>query len=179
MQPCKDRWPWRRAVIGALTVVVLSVAATGRLLVFPQVDAPHQASLVVILGSVYRGDRVNLTRSTWRAASTTILASEPAHCPTLSIHKYSAATVICFVADPLTTRGEARFAANYAVAHHHTAITVVTTADQVARARVRFARCWTGPLSVVQADDPREDVLRHVPYQIAAFSKAMIWERGC
>ena len=163
----------------SLLLAVLSLTGLVRLLVLPRVDAPLQDSLVVILGSVYRGDRVDFARATWRSEKTTILAAETAHCPKSRIRKSSRATVVCFAGDPLTTRGEARFVANYAASHHFTAITVVTTADQVARARVRFARCWAGPLSVVKAGDSAEDVLRHVPYQIAAFTKAMVWERGC
>ena len=134
---------------------------------------------MVILGGIYRGDRVDYTRATWTSDRTTILASEPAHCPKARIHSHSQATVVCFIADPLTTRGEARFAADYARLHHFPSITVVTTADHVTRARLRFARCWSGPLAVVSAPDSREDVLRHLPYQSAALVKAMLWERGC
>ena len=132
-------------------MAVIVLAGLMRLLIVPRVDDPLQESL----------------------------GAEMANCPKLRIRKSSRATVICFAGDPLSTRGEARFGKNYAPSHHFEAITVVTTADQVARAWVTFARCWAGPLSVVKAGDSAEGVLRHVPYQIAAFTKAMVWEREC
>jgi hypothetical protein len=87
--------------------------------------------------------------------------------------------VICFQPDPSTTQGEARASTKLAEQHGWTSMTVVTTADQVWRARLRFARCWAGDLRLVQAPTSTWVRLRSVPYEMGATVKAEVFQRSC
>ncbi|MDP9164479.1 MAG: hypothetical protein M3O32_00115 [Actinomycetota bacterium] len=134
---------------------------------------------MVVLGSVFRGDRLAFVAQRWTDADVVVLLSEPHSCPAYIIQRKSHAQVSCFVSTPETTRGEAHFVVDFARSHGIHQITVVTTADQLTRARWRFKRCWPGPLAVVAAPDPQLDVLLHVPYQVLASAKALLLERDC
>src|SRR4029453_7455561 len=59
--------------------------------------------------------------------------------------------VICFTADPFTTRGEAQVGARLAAARGWTKLLVVTSDYHVRRARLLFSRCFDGSLVVVGA----------------------------
>jgi uncharacterized SAM-binding protein YcdF (DUF218 family) len=63
--------------------------------------------------------------------------------------RYAKAKVICFDAEPYSTRGEAETVARLARAHHWTSIAVVTSRFHITRARMLFRRCYTGRLSTV------------------------------
>lgn len=90
-----------------------------------------------------------------------------------------ASSIICFRPDPATTQGEARATAALAAQYGWKHITVVTTADQVWRARLRFSRCWSGDLSVVRAPTSIASRLFSVPYETAATIKAEVFQRSC
>jgi uncharacterized SAM-binding protein YcdF (DUF218 family) len=59
--------------------------------------------------------------------------------------------VLCFEADPPSTRGEAEFVGRLARDHHFTRIDVVTSRFHVFRARIVIARCYHGRLRMVGA----------------------------
>ncbi len=95
-------------------------------------------------------------------------------------HPYPGASdIICFRPDPTTTQGEARATAALAAQYGWKHITVVTTADQVWRARLRFSRCWSGDLSVVRAPTSIVSRLFSAPYETAATIKAEVFQRSC
>ena len=168
----------RRAVL-ALAVILALVVPTNRLYVHPRSDKPLTHGLVVVLGSLHRGDRLGLAGR----------LADGQHVLLLSIDHYCSADEIvafrpyasadCFRPEPFTTRGEARYAATYAREHGLNGITVITTADQVSRARLRFKRCWPGALAVVAAPATTWTVLKRVPYEIGASLKAETIQRGC
>lgn len=85
----------------------------------------------------------------------------------------------CFVPDPFTTRGEARAAAVYARDHDLHSMTIVTTADQLVRARLRFSRCFPGPIRLVEAGSSVGFRVVRLAYQNAAMIKALVWQREC
>lgn len=158
--------------ITATTVPVVGI-------VHPRQDEPFKQGLVVVVGSVYRGDRLDYVREHWSNNESTVILSEVHNCPAYYVRRFSQVRAECFSAAPLTTRGEARFAAAYASRHGFRQITVVTTRDHVSRVRLRFARCWKGDLAVVAAPDSRLDLIRRLPYEATATFKAVVLERGC
>ncbi|SOD74714.1 hypothetical protein SAMN05892883_3904 [Jatrophihabitans sp. GAS493] len=87
--------------------------------------------------------------------------------------------VICFRADPATTRGEARYVTALARERGASSIAVVTSADQLLRARLRFSRCWEGDLRMVESPSSSLSVIARVPYQSMAMLKALLLQRTC
>jgi uncharacterized SAM-binding protein YcdF (DUF218 family) len=64
------------------------------------------------------------------------------------------AQVICFVSDPFSTRGEARFVGRLARERGLERIDVVTSQFHVFRAKILFERCYDGDLRMVGASQP-------------------------
>lgn len=169
-----------RVVSAAVAVVLVAVAAIDvRLFVVPRSDPPARSDAFVVLG----GDTFTIRLKAGLALAreypdTMLVVSTPGRTPCPRT-KAPRGRLICFVPDPSTTQGEARAAARLAGAHGWTSMTVVTTADQVWRARLRFARCWDGDLRVVQAPTSWWIRLREVPYEMGATVKAEVFQRGC
>jgi len=86
---------------------------------------------------------------------------------------------LCFHADPLTTRGEARSVARLAQQYHWDSVVVVTSTDQALRAHLRVSRCFPGDVYVSTTPPPVLHWFYLVPYQWAAFAKALFFEPGC
>ena len=63
--------------------------------------------------------------------------------------RYAGATVLCFDAEPYSTRGEARAVARLALERHWSRVVVVTSRFHVTRARMIFRRCYHGGLWMV------------------------------
>ena len=62
--------------------------------------------------------------------------------------------VLCFLAVPYSTRGEARTVARIARTHGWTRVVVVTSMYHVTRARMLFRRCYHGKLWTVGTGTP-------------------------
>ena len=88
-------------------------------------------------------------------------------------------TVLCFSPDPGTTRGEARSIAQLALQYRWDSVILVTSTDQALRARLRVSRCFPGDVYVSTTPPPVIDWLYLVPYQWAAFVKALFIETTC
>lgn len=171
----------RHRVVTAVVVaiVVLVGALDIRLFVVPVSDAAGPTDAVVVLGgSTYQIRLDAAVRLVERFPGTPLVISTPGdtRCPR---HIRGVSQVICFRPDPSTTQGEARASASLAAANGWTSMTVVTTADQVWRARLRFSRCWAGDLHVVQAPTSMWIRLYSLPYEMAATVKAEVFQRSC
>jgi hypothetical protein len=88
-------------------------------------------------------------------------------------------TVLCFHADPNTTRGEAHYIAAEAARRHWRSVMLVTTPDQAWRARLRTVRCFGGEVYVITSHLPVLDWPRQIAYQWAATAKAVVFQRAC
>jgi hypothetical protein len=172
---------WRLAA-GVLAVLVIAfIAATARLLIWPDRGMPARVSAIVMLNGP--GDRMDTAlRLAWqyRASFLVISRGSPgfghgSNCAP-SIPRV---TVICFDPSPATTKGEAEFAGRLARKYHWHSMVLVTTTPQDTRARIRVKRCFGGPVYVMTAPM----TLASWPYQIAyewgALVKALIIQRGC
>jgi len=169
----------RRALAGA-AVLLLLAAVLGRTFVVPPSDAPRPTDLVAVLGGVDSPSRTERAREVLAehpGAVLLVVVGQLRYCPD---RPPGASELLCVLPpDPSTTQGEARMVADIATERGMTSVTVVTTADQVVRARLRFSRCWPGELVMVQAPTSTWRVLRQVPYQSAAMVKALVLEPGC
>jgi uncharacterized SAM-binding protein YcdF (DUF218 family) len=66
-------------------------------------------------------------------------------------HRYAGARVLCFEAEPYSTRGEARTVARLAHERGWHEVVVVTSRFHVTRAHMLFRRCYHGGLAFVAA----------------------------
>lgn len=88
-------------------------------------------------------------------------------------------TILCFHADPNTTRGEAQYIGQMARREHWKSVILVTTPDQAWRARLRVSRCFAGQVYVSTAPLPPLMWFRQIPYQWSATVKALVYQRDC
>ena len=169
-----------RVVLAVVATLVLSVLVIdARLFVIPTADRPQPTEAVVVLdGSTFRARLEAAVPLAHRFAGSTLLVSTPYANP-CPLGVVSASRLVCFAPDPVTTQGEARAAARLATERGWTSMTVVTTADQVWRARLRFSRCFSGDLRVVQAPTSIWHRLASVPYEMGATIKAEVFQRAC
>jgi uncharacterized SAM-binding protein YcdF (DUF218 family) len=175
--PMKTR---HRIIAVAVAVVLVAIASFEiRFYVVPTSDRRGPTDAVVVLGGGTFLDRLRTAGAILREYPGAVeVVSTPGRqgCP----YPYpGAASIICFRPDPTTTQGEARATAALAAQYGWKHITVVTTADQVWRARLRFSRCWSGDLSVVRAPSSIASRLLETPYETAATIKAEVFQRSC
>jgi hypothetical protein len=167
-------------VIVALALADLAIFVAAQVIFFltPPADAPRRVDGILVLGPATYDDRyLTAAAIAARYPGMTLLYSLPGStCPR---RPPPATRLVCFEPVPSTTRGEARFAADYARRHGWHSLMVVTTADQLARARLRMSRCWPGTLVMVASPSLLGDRLRELAYQNAAMIKAEVWQRGC
>ena len=165
------------AVVGSLICVDMW------LFVFPKDDGATEADLTVILGPWNNGPRLNVARALAERSDgkSQILVSvyDEAHECGYIKGVLASQQVTCFRPRPFTTRGEAREAASFALSRGLRSVTIVTSKDQLLRARVRFRRCVAGDVRLAAVETPLITRLRLLPYQNAAMVKALIFERAC
>src|SRR5271169_6831876 len=116
-------------------VVVLFVAATARLFVWPPTDLPQRADAAVALGGdpgqLRAKEAIRLVRQGYAPVAVISLGgTTAAPCP----HPEPKVPVICFRADPLDTRGEAQYVGALARRRHWLSLMVVPERSQATRA---------------------------------------------
>lgn len=159
--------------------LLLLVAVLAAVFVVPPESPSRPTDLVVVLGGLDTGSRLaraDQVVAEHPGAVVLVYVAELRYCPE---PPPQAADLVCLVPEPATTRGEAQMAAAFAAENGLSTMTVVTTADQLVRARLRFARCWDGGLLSARAPTSVRDVVANVPYQVAAMGKALVLERPC
>lgn len=171
-----------RLSAAALVVILLVVAVIDvRLFVAPTSDAPARTDAIVVLGGATFTDRLHAAiELAKRYRGTPLVVSTPGNvrCPDAD-DVPTTTHIICFRPDPSSTQGEAQAAAELAKKNHWTSMSVVTTADQIWRARLRFTRCYAGSLRMIQAPTSTWVRLGSVPYEMGATLKAELLQRGC
>jgi uncharacterized SAM-binding protein YcdF (DUF218 family) len=147
----------RRLVVALEALVAAWLLASGVLFLWSPWEAspPKRASAVVVLS----GDHARLPRALAlvRDGVAPVLAiSSVRRTPRwrearrlCRVGRYAGARVVCFLAVPFSTRGEAETVSRLARARRWSSLVVVTSRFHVTRARMLFRRCWRGPLAVV------------------------------
>jgi uncharacterized SAM-binding protein YcdF (DUF218 family) len=174
----------RRTVTAVLLVVVVVFSAfTARLFIWPDLDPlPSRVDAVIELGGPQALDRDRVALELVRAhrapvvvQSTVIEEAGTDRC----LPPVPGVTVLCFHAEPNTTRGEAEYIGRLAEERHWRSIVLITTPDQAWRARLRFGRCFPGEVYVATAPLPAVSWFKQIPYHWVATAKAVIVERSC
>src|SRR6185437_8284227 len=135
------RSAWRRWVNLAVAVVIVVAAVIEvRLYVVPASDGAGPADAVVVLGGQeYKARLATADVMLAKFPGSVVVVSIPGgiQCPP---QPPGASAILCFSPDPSTTQGEARMASKLAAKYGWKTMEVVTTADQVWRAKLRFSR---------------------------------------
>ena len=174
----------RRAAAVVLLLVLLAFAiVTDRVFIHPRLaPLPPRVDAIIELGGEGMAGRDRLAlelarehRAPVLVQSTVVQEAGTSRC----LAAVPGVTVLCFHADPNTTRGEAHYIAAEAARRNWTSIVLVTTPDQAWRARLRTMRCFGGAVYVATSHLPAPRWLRQIPYQWAATAKALTVERAC
>jgi len=171
----------RTLLVLCATILLLFGAVTARYLVWPDLEPPPpRVDAIIELGGPGDRDSVALSLAAARKAPFLVQSTVAVEAGTdTCLPSAPDVTVVCFHADPLTTRGEAQSIARLAQQYGWRSIILVTTPDQALRARLRVSRCFDGAVFVSTTPLPPLEWLYWIPYQWAAFIKAAIFETDC
>jgi uncharacterized SAM-binding protein YcdF (DUF218 family) len=161
------------SVAGGL--VVLFVGGTLRLFVFPGRDKPRHVDAIMSLGG-YGPRLATAVKLAKQGYASNLVVSDPqTGCP----DPIEGVRIICFDPHPRTTQGEARKAAELVKQNGWTSLMVVTTPDQITRARIRFQRCTGVKIAWVGPGLPLSRWPYAIAYEWAALGKALVLQRSC
>ena len=170
---------WRRVLITLAVVVLVAVAATARLFVWPDRGMPAKVSAIVSLdrpgGTLSAALRLAAQH---RAPYLVISLGTPESgygCP----RPIARVKLICFNPTPATTQGEAEFIGRLARKYHWDSVAVVTITPQDSRARLRVERCFAGPVYVVTTLISPVSWPYQIAYEWGALVKALVVQRAC
>jgi uncharacterized SAM-binding protein YcdF (DUF218 family) len=170
---------WRRAFITLIILVVVFLAATARLFVWPAQGMPASVNAIVMLAGP--GDRLPVALQLAREHRAPVLVVSQGWqgyggpCPS----DVAGVKLVCFEPNPGNTRGEAEFAARLAKQDHWRSIVLVTTLSQDTRARLILRRCFSGSIYVAPASLPLSALPYQIVYNWGALAKALVLQRSC
>lgn len=170
---------WRRALLVLGVVVVLLLVASARLFIWPPTDSPARVDAIVALGGdpSQREAHEAVTLAAAGYASDVVISLGDGHAPCpLPPPRVE---VVCFRPEPVSTQGEAEYAARLAASHHWRSLMVVPQRSQSTRARLRFERCTAARLLVVPVADRPSHLFYDVVYEWGALAKALVFNRSC
>jgi len=140
---------WRLVPLAVGLIVVLLIAVTGKLFVWPSPAAAAKSADAVMVLPGGNGDRLQRALGLMAHGVAPVLVL-----PGGSLKSWPAANRICTTAqrfqvvgcpsDPGSLRGEARLARDLANKYHWGLIVVVTSRSNLTRARLDFDRCLGG-----------------------------------
>jgi hypothetical protein len=170
--------PRRLVVIAAAVLVIVAVTAAVRYVAFPHADPIGKTDLIVVIDSHADDNKFEVARKVLAVNPdrTVLYSAGDGECDRL---RSSTTHLVCFLPTPNTTRGEARYAAAYAKAHHDNSMAVVVRRAQLSRARLRFSRCWHGQLAMMEEPETFLSSISQLPYQTLATIKAETLQRSC
>jgi uncharacterized SAM-binding protein YcdF (DUF218 family) len=177
-----DRLRRRRRTIALLAIAALLLSGmTARLFVWPELPSlPSRADAIVELGGPGNRDGAALALAREHEAPILVQSTVVAEAGTdTCLPPVKDVTILCFNADPPTTRGEARYIATLAAERGWRSVILVTSRDHAWRARLRVERCFHGDVYVSMTPLPVWAWPRQIAYQWAATAKAVLLEREC
>lgn len=174
---------WRRIVISLSLVLVMWIAATACLFVWPFTKTPTSVDAVVVLSGDH-GER--LVRALQilddGLAPTLVLAGSP---DTVMAARLCGGgklfEVVCLRPDPDSTRAEARATGALAAERGWDSMIVVTSTQHLARAGVLFDRCFGGALTMVGARPAYgwRTTLGQIGREWLGLARALVIRREC
>jgi hypothetical protein len=179
--PTSSRSRWRRPLLRSFAIVaVLFVAASLALFVFPPTDQPRRVDGILSLNgsdeSAREGRAVALAEQGYAPV---LLFSQGSPRNDTPCPKVPRVKVVCFVDVTNNTRGEARWAGQYAERHHWHSLLIVPGRAQATRARLLAERCFQGQVVTVPVSEPLWDLPGNVLHEWGGLLAALIIYRGC
>jgi uncharacterized SAM-binding protein YcdF (DUF218 family) len=177
-RPRRRRW---RTLALLVVAALLFSGATVRLFIFPDLPKlPARADAIIELGGPGNRDGIALAVARQNQAPVLIQSTVIAEAGTdKCLPPVPDVTVLCFHADPGTTRGEARYIGILAAQQGWRSVVLVTSRDHAWRARLRVTRCFHGDVYVKLTPLPLWSWPSQIAYRWAATAKAMLFERKC
>jgi uncharacterized SAM-binding protein YcdF (DUF218 family) len=172
----------RWSVAAALALVLVAFAtASARLFVWPDLPpVPARVDAIIELGGPGHRDEPAVRLAREHRAPVLIQSTVEKEALTgICLPPIPGVTILCFHAEPNTTRGEAEYIGRMASERHWHSIVLVTTPDQAWRAQLRVSRCFAGDIYVATTPLPTLLWFRQLPYQWAATMKALFIQRSC
>lgn len=174
----------RRALRGAVGVVVVGAVAAGGLLAwvtaFPRTNPASRVDALLV-PATQPGAHQEAARLAEAGVTDLLLVSTPPEVPTGLCHDPPVGTeVVCFAPDPKSTQGEAMAGTRIAREHGVETLGVLTFDHHVERSRLLVERCWDGPVHLYEFE-PRRGTAGKVydfVYAMGAYGKAFITP-GC
>ena len=179
----------RRAFVALLFLVALWLVAVALLFVWPQAnDAPPAHADVVVVLAGGRDTRLDPALKLMRRGIAPVLAissvqRDPKWTTAQKLCKGEYGKlrfrVLCFEAQPYSTRGEAETVSRLARTHGWRRIVVVTSTYHVTRARMLFRRCFRGSLWTVGTSSPLKYLPEDWASETGKLAVQTFYERGC
>ena len=162
-------------------IVLLFAAVTARVFIWPDLaPLPERVDAIIEIGGPTIRDEAALELARDHRAPVLVQSTVVEEAGTHTcLPPVPDVTILCFHADPNTTRGEARAIGEMAAQYDWDSIILVTTPDHAWRASWRVSRCFPGDIYVSTTRLPFWSWFRQIPYQWAASAKALTLERGC
>jgi uncharacterized SAM-binding protein YcdF (DUF218 family) len=172
---------WRWIERAAVVLVLGFVAASAYLFVWPPDDAPHRSDAIVVLaGAHYARLTEGLELMRRHLAPLLVVSRDPGWPPQNDYcGQRRPFPVICFQANPFSTRGEARAVARLARRYGWHTLMVVTSQYHVFRAGLIFRRCFHGHLYVIGTSSPTLTLPISVVFEWSKLALALTARRGC
>jgi hypothetical protein len=175
----------RLKYIVILLIVLLAglSAVTARWFIWPPQGMPTRVDAIVMLDGT--GDRLDTALNLVRERRAPVLViSYTLNQPLWSdssvcAPKVTEAKVICFIANPATTRGEAESIGRIASKYHWHSIVLVATAPQDPVALLRASRCFTGKIYMINASFPASQWPSQVAHYWGGALRALFLQRSC
>ena len=176
-----------RSVLSLLVIVAAAAYGFGiwLFLLHPQDNLPRTADAVVVLSGGRSRLPVALHLMAAKVAPTLVVSedsmqSDPARYRLCHGTKPKRYTLICRIAAPSSTRGEARSIADLVEAKGWAEVVVVTSRYHLYRARVLVKRCTNANLSMRATDrDAWWRKALAIPLEYAKLARADTFQRGC
>jgi hypothetical protein len=159
---------------------VVFVAATLVLFVYPATDLPtHVNGILSFNGGDEQAREALAVSLAEKGYAPVLLFSQGSRANDTACPKVPRVSVVCFVDVTNNTRGEARWAGQYAEAHHWHSLLIVPGRVQATRARLMVERCFSGQVVVVPATVPLRALPRDIVHEWGGLLAEVFIYRGC
>ncbi len=179
--PPRSRRRWRRRLLWSLgAAIVVFVAATLALFIYPPTDQPrHVDGILSLNGDDERAREAEAVSLAKKGYAPVLLFSQGSRGNDTPCPKVPRVSVVCFFDVTNNTRGEARWAGQYAERHHWHSLMIVPGRTQAMRARLLTERCFPGQVVVVPATEPLREIPAEVLHEWGGLLAALFIYRGC
>ena len=174
----------RRLLVAAAVLVAAWLVVASALFALPHDDEPIRGDADAVVSLAGSSARLPMAERLVRRGAAPVLvvsyepALEDARADALCSGR-SREGVVCFRADPTSTRGEGRAIARLARARGWDDLVVVTSDFHVFRARLVLERCLDGRLRFVSAPSAHLWLPWHMATESAKLVDALLVRRGC